>query len=324
MATQQTMPAQAVATEQPASLLDRIVEEQARVAARYKPVMNVADSIERYKQIETFVTECMKEGIDYGKPPGFAKDAKPFLYKPGAQKLCAFFGYVPNYEEMVAIEEWTDSRYGESLFYYKFRCILKKDREPVGEGIGSCNSWESKYRYRNAERVCPDCNQPAIIKGKAEYGGGWLCWDKKGGCKSKFTSEDPRIMEQETGKVPNPDIADVINTCQKQGEKRAYVEATLSATGASAFFSQDEDVVRPGGKQNGKPEPQPEPQRQAGPPPPKPRGSATSSLKPPDKITEIQDWKEMADLSTIPDWIKVKGTVYRLDDGNYVAWIPSR
>ncbi len=319
MATQQTNPAQPVAIEQTASLLDRIVEEQARVASRYKPVMNVADSIERYKQIEQFVTQCMSEGIDYGKPAGFPKDAKPFLYKAGAQKLCAFFGYVPNYEEMEAIEEWTDTKYGESLFYYKFRCILKKDREPVGEGIGSCNSWESKYRYRNAERVCPDCNQPAIIKGKAEYGGGWLCWANKGGCKSKFAADDSRIMDQETGKVPNPDIADVINTCQKQGEKRAYVEATLSATGASAFFSQDEDVVKPPAAK-----PPSEPQRQQGPPPPRPKGSATSSVKPPEKMTELQDWREMADLGTHPDWIKVKGTIYRMDDGNYVAWIPSK
>ncbi len=319
MATQ-TVPNEKVVTlEQGASLLDRIVEEQARVASRYRPVMNVADSIERYKQIEQFVSQCMSVDVDYGKPAGFPKDAKPFLYKAGAQKLCAFFGYVPAYEEMEAIEEWTDAKYGESLFYYKFRCILKKDREPVGEGIGSCNSWESKYRYRNAERVCPDCNQPAIIKGKAEYGGGWKCWERKGGCGAKFTDDDPRIKEQETGKVPNPDIADVINTCQKQGEKRAYVEATLSATGASAFFSQDEDVVKPPAAK-----PPAEPQRQAGPPQPKPRGSATSTDKPPEKVTELADWKDMSNLSTTPDWLKVKGVMYRLSEGNYVAWIPSK
>lgn len=130
------------------------------------------------------------------------------------------------------------------MYYYLLRCSLAKNGESVGEGIGSCNSWESKYRYRNSSRVCPTCGAEAIIKGKAEYGGGWVCYARRGGCGAKFADNDP-AMEQEVGKVPNPDISDLINTCMKQAEKRAYVEATLSATGASAFFSQDEDVVKP-------------------------------------------------------------------------------
>jgi len=35
-------------------------------------------------------------------------------------------------------------------------------------------------------QTCPECGQAAIIKGKAEYGGGYLCWKKKGGCGAKF------------------------------------------------------------------------------------------------------------------------------------------
>jgi hypothetical protein len=231
-------------TEREATLLDRIAEKQAIDATRYKPVMSVDESIERYHAIEKFVRECMQDGIDYGKPPGFPKESKPFLYKPGAQKLCAFFGYVPVYEEMGAIEEWTEAKFGEPLFYYKLRCTLSKNREPVGEGIGSCNTWETKYRYRNSSRTCPECGAEAIIKGKQEYGGGFVCFAKKGGCGAKFQDDAPEILEQEIGKVANPDIADTINTVQKQAEKRAYVEAVLSATGASAFFSQDEDVVK--------------------------------------------------------------------------------
>src|SRR6185312_5705350 len=37
----------------------------------------------------------------------------------------------------------------------------------------------------------------------------------------------------------NSDFADTINTCQKMGQKRAYIAATLSATGASQYFTQD-------------------------------------------------------------------------------------
>ncbi len=32
----------------------------------------------------------------------------------------------------------------------------------------------------------------------------------------------------------------------------------------------------------------------------------------------------MSNLSTTPDWLKVKGVMYRLSEGNYVAWIPSK
>lgn len=239
------MPQSSVIEAPAPSLLDKIAEQQAIAATRYRPVMSVQDSIQRYHEIEKFVGECMKEGVDYGKPPGFPRESKPFLYKAGAQKLCAFFGYVPHYTELECIEEWMSEKYGEPLFYYKFSCALLKGADPVGEGIGSCNSWESKYRYRNSSRVCPQCGAEAIIKGKAEYGGGFLCFAKKGGCGAKFKDDDQSILEQEAGKVPNPDISDVINTVQKQGEKRAYVEATLSATGASAFFTQDEDTVEP-------------------------------------------------------------------------------
>ena len=40
--------------------------------------------------------------------------------------------------------------------------------------------------------VCPDCGADAIIKGKEEYGGGWLCWKNNGGCGHKWSS-DPRL-----------------------------------------------------------------------------------------------------------------------------------
>jgi len=40
---------------------------------------------------------------------------------------------------------------------------------------------------------CPECGADAIIKGKEEYGGGWLCFNKKGGCGMKW-DHDPRII----------------------------------------------------------------------------------------------------------------------------------
>jgi hypothetical protein len=40
-------------------------------------------------------------------------------------------------------------------------------------------------------------------------------------------------------RIPNPDGADVVNTIQKMAQKRALVAATLIATSASEFFTQD-------------------------------------------------------------------------------------
>ncbi|HEX8684304.1 MAG TPA: hypothetical protein VF707_18455, partial [Ardenticatenaceae bacterium] len=49
---------------------------------------------------------------------------------------------------------------------------------------------------------------------------------------------------QVVGLVPNPDIADQVNTVQKMAQKRALVQATLLAVNASEFFTQDvEDMM---------------------------------------------------------------------------------
>src|ERR1019366_666122 len=109
----------------------------------------------------------------------------------------------------------------------------------VSSGVGTCSTKESKYRWRNADKVCPECGKATIIKGKAEYGGGWLCFAKRGGCGAKFPEGDRSIESQVTGKVENTDPADNWNTCLKIGKKRAYVDAIITATGASDEFTQD-------------------------------------------------------------------------------------
>ena len=230
------------------SLLDKVVEQQAAIASRYKPVMSIDELLQREKAITYLVENVMREGVDYGwvpgtKPSGTPKPGeyvpKPTLFKAGAERACAFFGYAPDYEETQVIEEWTADKYGEMLFYYTYRCTLRKDGAPVGQGLGAATTWESKYRYRNSERVCPSCGAGAIIKGKAEYGGGWICFARKGGCGAKFAEDDSAVADQQIGKVANADVADVINTVQKMGQKRAYVAATLTATGLSGRFTQD-------------------------------------------------------------------------------------
>lgn len=223
------------------NLLDRIVDKTSEAAARYMPTLTVRQFTERQRMLLE-LKELLIEGVDYGVIPS---TDRPTLLKPGAEKICAFFGYSPRYEE-ASIEDWRGEQHGEPLFYYKYTCTLEKDRSPVGQGIGSCNSWESKYRYRIAGRKCPKCGQSAIMNSKFD-GGGFYCNAKKGGCNAKFGASDPAISSQQMGRVPNPDFADIINTVQKMGQKRAYIAATLSATGASQYFTQDvEDQINDG------------------------------------------------------------------------------
>src|SRR5207245_1375826 len=49
-------------------------------------------------------------------------------------------------------------------------------------------------------------------------------------------------------RIPNPDVADVVNTIQKMAQKRALVAATLIATSASEFFTQDVEDADPCGR----------------------------------------------------------------------------
>lgn len=210
--------------------------------AHLMPVFSISEAVQRFNCVVEFVRQIMKEGVDYGTIPG---TDKPTLYKPGAEKLTTFFGLTKRFEIVVKIEDWTGAQHsGEPFFYYLYRCQLLHGENLIAEADGSCNSRESKYRWRKAERVCPVCSAPAIIKGKAEFGGGWVCFKKKDGCGAKFPDHDSDITSQIVGRVPNPDVADVVNTLQKMSQKRALIAATLLAVNASEFFTQDmEDLA---------------------------------------------------------------------------------
>jgi hypothetical protein len=210
--------------------------------SQFMPAMSIELAVERYNTITEFVSRVLRRDIDYGIIPGTDKLT---LLKPGAEKLTTFFGLSTRFQLIERIEDWTgEDHNGEPFFYYLYRCQLYRGDLLVAEADGSCNSREQKYRYREAQRVCTECGHAAIIKGKEEYGGGWLCFRKKGGCGAKFSTGDAAIESQQVGRVPNPEIADQVNTIQKMGQKRALVAVTLLAVNASEFFTQDvEDFI---------------------------------------------------------------------------------
>jgi hypothetical protein len=177
----------------------------------------------------------MTADVDYGIIPG---TKKPTLLKPGAEKLCLAYSLAGDFTPERTVG---DGETAPALSYLT-RCDLHLgdlDGPVVAVGYGAANSWEVRYRYRQAERVCPSCGMSTIIKGKAEYGGGWVCFKKKGGCGAKYADRDEAITGQEIGQVDNPDPWDLDVTLAKMAEKRAHVDATLRATGASALFTQD-------------------------------------------------------------------------------------
>lgn len=206
------------------------------------PVLKIEQAVQRHQALVKFVKTLMNEGADFGKIPGTDKNT---LLKPGAEKLTTFFGLAKRFHLADKIEDWSGADHGgEPFFYYSYRCALYNGELLIAESDGSCNSFESKYRWRKGERVCPACGVAAIIKGREEYGGGWICFKKKDGCGAKFDNGDPDIESQQVGRVPNPDVCDQVNTIQKMAQKRAFIGATLLAVNASEFFTQDvEDMV---------------------------------------------------------------------------------
>ena len=175
---------------------------------------------------------AMKEGTDHGTIPG---TAKPSLWQPGAQKICSLLGLDAEFEAM------PDSVLEKDFILHSMKCTLFHiaTGKRISSGLGSCNSREEKYGKRKAERFCPKCEKATIIKGKSEYGGGWLCWQRKGGCGAKFDDEDPVIANQAEGKVDNPNIWEQENTMRKMAAKRAMIAATLNAAAVSDIFTQD-------------------------------------------------------------------------------------
>lgn len=227
--------------------------------------ISVRQLTDQVKLIQDVMRAVMKNGEHYGVIPGTG--GKPTLLKPGAEKLCLTFRFAPEYEPT------SHTTLREDFILWDIRCKLIhiQSGQLVGTGMGSCSSREEKYGWRNAQRICPACGKEAIIKGKADYGGGWICFEKKGGCKAKFKDGDPAIESQVVGKTPNPNIWDLNNTIEKMACKRALVAAVLNATAASDIFTQDmEDMPTqgpvPAQEATNAPQPVPGPAQETKPP----------------------------------------------------------
>ncbi len=243
-----------------------IARPEARDA--FMPIMGKDDVLKRKLALMEFRREVLIEGTDFGSIPGTGD--KPTLLKPGAEKLCTLFGLTPRPVVVEKIEDWTGKNHdGEPFFYYWYRYQLWRGDILIAEADGSCNSRESKYRYRwVGESEVPAHLDRSRLKTRGgrisefdfsveksetsgKYGKPADYWQrfhdaiangtaqrikKKTAAGKEFNAWE---MDATIYRVPNEDIADVVNTLQKMAQKRALVAVTLIGVNASEFFTQD-------------------------------------------------------------------------------------
>lgn len=214
-------------------------------------VANMKSHMERLRFIKR---ELMEPGVHYIVPGEkdvekirkAAAQGKVGISKAGAEFLLKLHNYVGVVTQVIQYGDPTNE--ASPAVTVVSTCTVHAgslDGPVVGVGVGACTSWETKYRYRNAQKTCPQCSQAALIYQKEAKGGefkgraAYWCAPSKNGCSANFAGDDPRIASQEVGKVTTADPLDQLNTFVKMGAKRARVDGAIAATGSSDLFVQD-------------------------------------------------------------------------------------
>jgi len=215
--------------------------------------MSISGLLGQVKLIQEVMEKVMKKDEHYGTIPG---TKKPTLLKPGAEKLCLTFRLDPDYQ---IIREVRD----KDFIAYTVKCNLTHipTSQNIASGVGSCNSKETKYRYRFID-------ESTGVPVPKKY------WDAKDAGDNKEMKRSLQIPNMEgemraskidgqwviakSQRIENDNPWDLDNTIIKMACKRALVAATLNATAASDIFTQDledmpEEIIK---TTSGKPEPE--------------------------------------------------------------------
>lgn len=102
----------------------------------------VSKVLKKIADFQAVVQMSLREGHDFGVIPG---TTKPSLLKAGAEKINMMMGVASEFEILAKIED-----YEKGFFAYNIRCRLSKNGNSICEGVGSCNSKESKYVKQDA------------------------------------------------------------------------------------------------------------------------------------------------------------------------------
>jgi hypothetical protein len=172
-------------------------------------------------QVHKLLDEVLQEGIDndYAVIPGTKKKS---LLKPGAEKICNLFRFVPT----IRAEEYRD---GEDVTFRLTVSLSAASGNLLGEGIGQASTKETKFAWRKA--VCEE-EYEATDPWKRRFK--WYVDDRTG-------RADTILQVRE-----NP--ADKENNMLKIAKKRALIDAVLTVTGCSNLFTQDREEDLPEGQ----------------------------------------------------------------------------
>jgi len=262
-----------------------------KASAELERPLRIEDVLEQVGLIQQIMHNVMKKDEHYGTIPG---TPKPSLYKPGAEKICFTFRLAPEYE---VIEREMPHGHRE----YRVTCTLRTAAgRSVGQGVGSCSTMESKYRYRAGPKEATGEPVPH------EYWNTRKTDPKKAleliGGKGHIVAKEDGIWQifKQGEPIENPNIADAYNTVLKMAKKRAHVDAVLTATAASDIFTQDveelaENLKAAQGEAEYHEEREPEAVETSGGgidyrPPPDAFQKAKAAMKAP---SEAADWQEV-------------------------------
>lgn len=197
-----------------------------------QPIEDYSLNLESVKRQVNLIQEIMKNVMinneHYGKIPGCGD--KPALLKAGAEKLAMTFRLAPSYTTRIV-----DLGNGHREYQIETSLTHIMTGQFLGQGVGSCSTLESKYRFRVGE---------VIPTGKPVPQNYWDSRDinligGKGFSAKKVEGKWEIVRQGE--KVENDNPADYFNTCYKMAKKRSLIDAILTATAASDIFTQDID-----------------------------------------------------------------------------------
>lgn len=204
------------------------MNDETQIATKENNQLSINEMVAQVTSIQELMNKLLKKDEHYGVIPG---TSKPTLYKAGAEKLCTMFRLAPQY-----IETRRQLDNGHVDYIVKCRLVHIVTNYNWGEGLGSCSTMESKYKYRTdyedtGKSVPKDYweNRDANLIGGKEFS-------------TKKFNGSWKIVKK--SKIENPDIADQWNTVLKMAKKRALVDAILTATATSDIFYQDLEDLR--------------------------------------------------------------------------------
>lgn len=121
-------------------------------------VQALSETLKKIEGFQGLIRSQLAEGQDYGVIPGCG--TKPTLLKPGAEKITMLLGLRSRYE-IVREEE----RFEDGFFFYLVKAsLISSAGEIVAEGLGSCNTMESRFRKRDGSWKDPYSGANVALK----------------------------------------------------------------------------------------------------------------------------------------------------------------